>query len=63
MRGMLMVGTNYFSTDNIKVIKKNINHSAKYRSVVPSPNSNIITEKLDSGATNQYFQEKDKKIL
>ena len=47
--------------NNIKLIK-NINQYANNSSVVP-PTTNVITEKLDSGATNHYFREEDKMIL
>ena len=46
--------------NNIK-INKSINQYANNSSVVPS--TNIVTAKLDSGATNHYFQESEKNLL
>ena len=46
--------------NNIK-INKSMNQYANNSSVVPP--TNVITAKLDSGATNHYFQEKDKILL
>ena len=47
--------------NNIK-INESINQYANNSSVVP-PTTHLITVKLDSGATNHYFKEKDKLIL
>ena len=46
--------------NNIK-INESINQYANNSSVVPS--STFITAKLDSGATNHYFQASDKVFL